>query len=171
MTTSGRDGVAAALETALANTFVFYFKAHSFHWNVTGPRFSQLHSFFGDIYEDAHEAVDDLAERMRTLKIEAPPSLEEITECAAIKCPESVPDADEMVSQLHSDNQTLIGALQRANKAADRAGNAGLANFLQDRIDKHEKLGWMLASTMSSKAPARRRGEPRYPRIAKDYVS
>ena len=44
----------AALKIALANTFVSYFKAHSYHWNVEGIDFSQYHSFFGDFYEDMH---------------------------------------------------------------------------------------------------------------------
>ena len=68
----------ASLKVALGNTFIMYFKAHSYHWNVEGMFFTQFHDFFGDIYEDVYGAVDPLAEELRKLDAYAPISVEEI---------------------------------------------------------------------------------------------
>jgi starvation-inducible DNA-binding protein len=141
--------LSTALRKALAETFAFYFKAHAFHWNVTGISFPSLHKLFGKIYEDAHTAVDDLAEHIRTLDQPAPFTVSEIMQGAEIE------DADEgnantpveMVQELAEDNEEVIAALNDATTAAMKAGNAGIANFLQDRIDKHAKWGWMLRAT------------------------
>ena len=48
------------LKEVLANKFVMYFKAQSYHWNVEGIHFSQLHDFFGDIYAEVYASVDSV---------------------------------------------------------------------------------------------------------------
>jgi starvation-inducible DNA-binding protein len=45
------DELQTALKKVLANTFVMYFKTHTYHWNVEGMFFPQLHEFFGNLYE------------------------------------------------------------------------------------------------------------------------
>lgn len=135
------------LEVALADTFLFYFKAHAFHWNVTGDDFPYLHTFFGSIYEDAHDAVDDLAERIRTLNELAPMNLAELIEDATIKENDRKLSCDAMVKALAVDNDKVMDSLGVANIAATKANEVGLANFLQERIDKHAKWGWQLRAT------------------------
>lgn len=137
--------VTNTLRSALTATFNFYFCAHSYHWNVVGPDFSQLHELFGDIYADAHQAVDDLAERLRTLDEMAPRSLKELSGASDVDA--SAENAAEMIDELENENALLIAALNDACTAAVKAGKAGLSNFLQDRIDKHAKWGWMLRAT------------------------
>lgn len=136
-----------ALREALADTFAFYFKAHAFHWNVTGPNFPELHGLFGSIYEDAHDAVDDLAEHIRTLGELAPASLDEIVSGSSIEDSSASLPASAMVAALRDDNELVVAALNVACAEAIKAGKAGLSNFLQDRIDKHAKWGWMLTAT------------------------
>lgn len=139
----------------MAETWAWYFKAHSFHWNVRGPLFPQLHSFFGDIYEDAQEAVDDIAEHIRTLGDDAPHSLDEIVAPAKIKF-SPAETGQEMLEQLQRDNQTVVDALTEAQTSAEEAGKKGLANFLQDRIDRHAKWGWMITSSANQPDRAKR---------------
>ena len=57
--------LADTLTKVLADTVVFYFKAHSFHWNVTGSNFPQYHEFLGNVYEQVYGNVDRLAEEIR----------------------------------------------------------------------------------------------------------
>ena len=135
----------AALRLALGETFAFYFLAHSHHWNVRGPLFPQLHGLFGSIYEDAHDAVDTLAERIRTLGVLAPASLQGIAAPATIVFTEP-PDAAGMVLQLIAGNDAVIKALDAANAAAQSVANDGLANILQERLDVHAKWAWQLRS-------------------------
>ena len=143
----------ASLRLALADTFALYFMAHSFHWNVRGPLFQQLHDLFGGLYGDVHGAVDDLAERIRTLDALAPASLQEIVAGSSISFG-PVPSAMEMVMQLAVANQAASASLTSANDAAAAAGNDGLANFLQERLDVHAKWGWKLKATLADDTAA-----------------
>lgn len=142
------DELLSRLRGALSETWAFYFKAHSFHWNVRGPLFRQFHEFFGDLYEDAHGAVDGLAERIRTLGQLAPASLDEIIADATIRFTDA-PGAAGMLQQLVDGNQAVINALNAANESALAAGEDGLSNYLQDRLDAHKKWAWMLKTTIS----------------------
>ena len=131
------------LRKALADTWAFYFQAHSFHWNVQGPLFPQLHVFFGDIYNDAFGAVDGLSERLRTLGEPSPTSLTEIDQAASINS-RGIPDANGMIEGLAEDNELVVASLDAAQKAAEAADEDGLANYLQERLDRHAKWRWML---------------------------
>lgn len=141
------------LTQALADTFAFYMKAHISHWNVTGPNFPQYHSFFQTIYEDAHGAVDDLAEKIRTLGADAPRSPVALICATGIDMEEVPDDADSMLACLAKANEIVKMSLSLANQAAEAVGKVGIANFLQERIDRHAKWGWMLEATMDGKDP------------------
>jgi starvation-inducible DNA-binding protein len=133
-----------AMKVALANTFAFYLKAHNFHWNTEGPNFPQYHKFLDDLYNEVWEAVDAVAEHIRALDMYAPGSFQRFQELATIKDQTLVPRAELMMEELLHDNQLVIESLEQAYQLAD--GHLGLQNFLQDRIDRHEKHGWMIRS-------------------------
>jgi len=135
-----------AMNSLLADNFAFYLKAHNYHWNIEGADFAQYHEFLGNLYEDAHGAVDNIAERIRTLKAYALGTMENFMGETSITEDSSIPGPMQMLQNITMDNETLIESLTRAYKAAEVDGKVGLANFLQDRIDAHEKHGWMLRS-------------------------
>jgi starvation-inducible DNA-binding protein len=130
-----------------ATNFAFYLKLHFFHWNVEGPLFPQLHELFGDLYAEVWGAVDDIAEHIRAVNGYAPGSLSRFSADTMIPDQTDVISARDMVIMALNDNTTVIGALTTAYKSAEEAGEIGLANFLQDRIDIHKKHGWMLRAT------------------------
>ena len=74
-----------SMKKLLANVFFYYYKAHAFHWNVESVLFSQIHGFLGDIYEDAHASVDDIAERIRILDEYAPTGISELYQLKTIQ--------------------------------------------------------------------------------------
>jgi starvation-inducible DNA-binding protein len=51
----------------LADTYTLYLTTHNFHWNVTGPMFNTLHAMFMTQYTELWNAVDPIAERIRSL--------------------------------------------------------------------------------------------------------
>lgn len=138
------------LKVALASTFSFYLKAHNFHWNVEGIEFPQLHAFFGDIYEDAWGAVDGIAEHIRTLDAYAPGSLIRFKQLSLIQDETNIPPAPSMIAKLKEDNEIIIQHLTKCQMVAEKNRKTGLANYIQDRIDAHEKHGWMLRATIKA---------------------
>lgn len=135
------------MKKCLANSFCFYLKAQNYHWNVEGPNFYQLHELFGLIYNDVWNAVDDIAEHIRTIDAYAPGSLKRYGELCDIEDELTIPTAIEMVSRLKADNMKVIECLKTAQAEAQKVGAVGVDNFLQDRIDIHFKHHWMLNAT------------------------
>ncbi|MGJ5163174.1 ferritin-like domain-containing protein [Bradyrhizobium sp. HKCCYLR1051] len=145
------DDLVKALQAALGNVWAYYFKAHTFHWNVRGPLFQQFHDMFGAIYGDAFAEVDTLAELILTLDVPAPASLDDIVQSATIAFA-AAGDVGMMLVQLAADNAAVIAALDAANTAATAAGKQGIANTLQGLLDAHEKWGWKLRATINAGA-------------------
>ena len=135
-----------ALKVALADTFAFYLKAHNFHWNVTGPHFSEYHKFLGDLWEETFTGVDLIAEGIRTLDAFAPGSFSRYKELSTIQDELKVPEALDMMNRLETDNQKVLESLHKAYMLAEKNMKHGISNFLQDRITAHDKHGWMLRS-------------------------
>ena len=136
----------AAIDKVLADGFVFYFKAHTFHWNVEGPNFSEYHGFFGGIYEQVFDGIDRLAEEVRALGSYAPRSLAQLVGMSALVENRTQLTALAMIADLASDNQKILGGLLAAQKMAEAANQVGLANYLQDLFDAHKKLAWQLSA-------------------------
>ena len=135
----------------LANTFVMYMKAHSYHWNVIGPDFPQLHEFFGNLYEELHGAIDPLAEHIRALDAFAPGTLVRMTELSTIKEDEKIPTPQNMISNLLDANEKVMNTLVEARTKADALEMYGYVNFLEERIMVHSKHRWMLKSITEKK--------------------
>jgi starvation-inducible DNA-binding protein len=134
------------MKVVLATNFAFYLKTHNFHWNVEGPNFPQYHSFLDGLYNEVWEAVDSIAEHIRTLDAYAPGSLSRYQQLSVIDDQINIPSAIKMIKELELDNTRLIDELRKAQTMAETEKCIGLANFLQDRVDIHFKHGWMLKS-------------------------
>jgi starvation-inducible DNA-binding protein len=140
--------VTEALKTVLADSYTLYLKTQFFHWNVTGPHFRSLHLLFEEQYTDLQTAVDDIAERIRTLGEVAPGSFKAYGKLSGITEAESVPAAADMVKALAGDQDVILASLQKALEAAQKAGDEATIGMVTDRITIHEKNRWMLKSSM-----------------------
>ena len=96
------------------------------------------------------EAVDGIAERIRTLDHYAPGSMTRFSQLSVIDDQINIPTARSMVLELQSDNAKIIVELNKAFNLADKAGKQGIADFFAGRIDTHEKFGWFLRSVAKS---------------------
>ena len=141
------DELPQQMKVCLASTFSFYLKAHNFHWNVEGPNFNDHHAFFGDLYAELWASVDVFAEQIRALDAYSPGSLSRFSELSVVQDQTNVPSSRAMFIELLADNQKILVELEKAFKLAEKNNKLGLSNFLQDRIDIHNKHGWMLKAT------------------------
>ena len=134
------------MKVVLASVFSLYLKTHYFHWNVEGPNFPQYHSFLNELYEEIYGSIDIIAEEIRTLGAYAPGSFTRYKDMTIIEDEINIPQALSMMTKLHEDNLKVIVLLKETQKMAEEENAVGLANFLQDRIDRHYKHDWMLRS-------------------------
>lgn len=133
---------------ALADTFFMYQKAHSYHWNVEGVNFPQLHGFFGDLYEELFAAIDPFAEQIRAQGEYAPRNVEEMYDDKSVDCKNSATKAMDMVSDLSKTNDQVIVSLNNLFKELNTKGEQGFMDFVAARLDTHKKHGWMLRSIL-----------------------
>ena len=138
-----------SLKIVLADTFVLYFKTHSFHWNVTGPNFKSLHELFEEQYTEIWKASDDIAERIRTLGAYAPNNYEEMTKVATLTPSGQTPDEQSMVQILADDNRAIVKTLYDAKKTAENDNDEATVDLMVERIRAHEKAAWMLESSQA----------------------
>jgi len=139
------------LKILLASVNSLSIKAQNFHWNVEGPNFPQYHEFFGNFYEEVYSAVDKIAEYIRTLDSYAPGSLTRYAELTIIEDQTKIPRPNLMFAELLSDNGKMIDLLNGCFVSAEEENKQGIANFIAERLDAHEKHGWMLRSILKNR--------------------
>jgi len=136
------------LKTLLGTQFAYYVKAHGFHWNVESPDFYQYHKFFQKIYEDAYEAIDTIAEYIRSLEEYAPGSLNRFLELSVIEGQTKIPRARLMIEELLSDSGKMVELLNQCFAAATQENKQDIANFIAERLSQTNKFAWQLRSTL-----------------------
>ena len=141
------DKVAEGTARLLADSYTLYLKTHNYHWNVTGPMFTTLHTLFETQYTELALAVDEIAERIRALGYVAPGSYAEFARLSTVKdAPRAVPRAHEMIKQLVADNEAVGASARAVFELADAAGDQATADLAVRRMQQAEKNAWMLRS-------------------------
>jgi len=141
-----KDGVAEALSRLLADSYTLYLKTHNFHWNVRGPMFTTLHTLFETQYTELALAVDEIAERIRSVGEFAPGSYSEFAELAEVREAVGRRTATEMLDELVADQAIVVAGARALVEAAEAAGDHASVDLAVRRIDVHEKNAWMLRS-------------------------
>lgn len=139
-----RIGIAEGLKRLLADSYTLYLQTHNFHWNVTGPQFRELHLMFEEHYNELAIAVDEIAERIRTLDVAAPGTYKTFAELSSIEEVEGVPSAEEMVSILTRGHERVVKTCREILPAAQQVDDESTAALVSDRMRVHEKTAWML---------------------------
>ncbi len=144
-----RAAIAAGLSRLLADTYTLYLTTHNFHWNVTGPMFNTLHAMFMAQYTELWNAVDPIAERIRSLGHPAPGSYAQFGQLASIKdAPATPPKALEMVRILVEGHEAVARTARSIFPLADEASDEPTADLLTQRLTVHEQTAWMLRSLL-----------------------
>lgn len=143
-----RKSIAQGLSHLLADTYTLYLKTHYFHWNVTGPMFNTLHLMFEGQYTELALAVDLVAERIRSLDIYAPGTYRDFVKLSSIKESESVPKAQDMIAELVAGHEAVCRTARSVFPVAEAAADEATKDLLTQRLQLHEKTGWMLRSLL-----------------------
>ena len=143
-----REKIADGLAKLLADTYSLYLKTHNFHWNVEGPMFNTLHLMFMEQYTELWNALDAVAERIRSLGYPAPGTYSEFSRLTSIEETEGVPEALDMVRLLVAGHEAVARTARAAFPAVEKGGDESTADLLTQRLQVHEKTAWMLRSLL-----------------------
>lgn len=129
----------SAINALVTQVTELYLRIHLAHWNVAGPDFAEYHALFEKIYEDVYDSIDAHAENVRKLG--------GIVTIASIEGFGSEASAQGLTLDLAARNQQVIISLQSAFDLASEANEQGVANYLAERIDAHQKWQWQLSAS------------------------
>lgn len=147
------DIVAQNLNELLASYQLHYQKLRNFHWNLRSQDFFVLHEKFEQFYTDANTKIDDIAERILTLRVKPISQLSEYLKISQIKEISGNLDETEMVQEILNDFSTLIKLGRNVTKAASEAEDEGTTDMLGRYIGDLEKNCWMLSSYLEKNKP------------------
>lgn len=132
------------LNVLLADYHLYYQKLRNFHWNIIGKNFFDLHEKFEELYDDAKIKVDEIAERILTLRFQPTSNLSDYLKISNLKEAESDLSDYEMIHSLLDDHGTLLKQLRKVAKIAEEGEDEGTIDLVGGYIRELEKTSWML---------------------------
>jgi starvation-inducible DNA-binding protein len=143
-----REKISQGLARLLADTYTLYLQTHNFHWNVEGPMFNTLHEMFMTQYSELWNALDAIAERIRSLGHPAPGTYKAFADLSSINEVDGVPEAMNMVRLLVKGHEAVSRTARGVFPAVEKARDESTADLLTQRLQVHEKTAWMLRSLL-----------------------
>ncbi|HET8810166.1 MAG TPA: DNA starvation/stationary phase protection protein [Flavobacteriaceae bacterium] len=136
--------VVGELNVLLADYHLYYQKLRNFHWNIIGKSFFDLHEKFEELYEDAKTKIDEIAERILTLRHQPISNYSDYLKNSNLKEASSdIPDV-KMVQLLLKDHGTILKEMRKVINTAEKAGDEGTIDLIGAYIRELEKVSWML---------------------------
>ncbi|WP_299336595.1 DNA starvation/stationary phase protection protein [uncultured Psychroserpens sp.] len=136
--------VVVELNALLANYHIYYQKLRNFHWNILGENFFDLHNKFEELYTDARTKIDEIAERILTLRYHPMSKLSDYLEISEIKEVSPLQTDKAMVSELINDHKIILQQMSTVLEKADKANDEGTIDLIGAYIRELEKSSWML---------------------------
>ncbi len=143
--------VVSALNALLADYHIYYQNLRNFHWNIEGENFFDLHNRFEDLYNDAKVKIDEIAERILTLRHHPKGSLSEYLKISHIEEFDVAVSDREMVNAVLDNHAQLIKRMRKTLEEAERVSDEGTIDLIGGFLADLEKQSWMLDSWRSRK--------------------
>lgn len=137
-----------SLSRLLADTVILSHMAQNYHWNVEGPLFYSLHTFFETQYKDLAAASDEIAERIRALGAKSPGTYQEFSKLASVKESGINLSSEAMIKELIQGYETAVKTAKAVNKSS-RAEDPVSEGIALARIQAHQKALWMMKSLLA----------------------
>jgi len=136
--------VVTELNVLLADYHVYYQKLRNFHWNILGKNFFDLHNKFEEMYNVTRVKIDEIAERIITLRYHPISKLSDYIEVSKIKESSPLLSDEEMVKDIINDHSILLEQLGKIIDRANKANDEGTVDLIGAYIRELEKSTWML---------------------------
>ncbi len=132
------------LNVLLSDYHLYYQKLRNFHWNVTGKNFFDLHEKFEEMYDDAKLKIDEIAERILTLRNQPVSNFSQYLKITNLEESSSDLADHQMMDTLLEDHGKIIQQMRKVVATADEAGDEGTIDLVGAYIRELEKSSWML---------------------------
>ncbi|WP_282067736.1 Dps family protein [Olleya namhaensis] len=136
--------VVVELNTLLSDYNLYYQKLRTFHWNILGKNFFDLHEKFENMYNEAKLKVDEIAERILTLRHHPVSKFSDYLKISSLSEGSVMTTDDEMIDELLNDHKTMLSQMRQVLNKAEDAGDEGTIDLIGAYIRELEKSSWML---------------------------
>ncbi|EFM01126.1 DNA protection during starvation protein [Hoylesella marshii DSM 16973 = JCM 13450] len=143
-------GVVEGLSQLLADFQVYYTNLRGLHWNVRGKGFFTLHAKYEQLYNDAAEKVDEIAERLLQLGATPESRFSEYLKVSEVKESQIVHCGCGGLTQVLDTLKVLIRKERKLVSLASEAGDEVTVALMDDYLQGQEKLVWMLVAELNN---------------------
>jgi starvation-inducible DNA-binding protein len=121
------------------------------HWGLMGSKFYQIHTLTQMIYEEMQEALDVIAEHIRSLDIATPKTVEDLTYSNLPSVPlEDCFKQEVIISQLAANQNALADRFQDLAAMAETLGDQLTLDLAVERGRVHKKFQWLLKANLDA---------------------
>lgn len=133
----------------VADASVLYIKLHNFHWNLEGADFLTVHGKLEEYYNELHDQLDEIAERIVQLGGKAPANMKDYLSLACLK-EETTKGfkSREVFASMKGDYEILLKEFKETAKVADEEGDIATNDLMCSLIDNFEKTVWMIGASL-----------------------
>ena len=143
------ESVTSELNNLLADYQIFYQNMRGLHWNIKGKNFFELHLKFEEIYTDAQDKIDLIAERILTLEQIPLHTFATYLKHATIPVGEAITNDDEAVKLIVTSLEILLEKELKLLAITAEYDDEGTNSLLSDFIVEQEKMLWMFKAWLS----------------------
>lgn len=147
--TEATELLASKLNLLLSNYQIFYMNSRSFHWNIKGSKFFELHMKFEELYNDSLVKIDEIAERVLTLGHTPIHTYSDFLQNAEIKEARNISDGMTAVKEILHGYSVLLPLERELLDLSDQHDDEGTNALMSDYIREQEKLVWMYSAYIS----------------------
>ncbi len=138
--------ITQALNELLSNHQIYYQNLRGFHWLVVGKEFFHLHAKFEELYSEASNTIDEIAERILMLGDKPLHTFESYIENSTLSVVSNFRDANSMVDIVEKNIQLLTNQVRTVLSKASISGDEGTVNIMSELVSKYEKHLWMFSA-------------------------
>ncbi|MEM9326070.1 MAG: DNA starvation/stationary phase protection protein [Bacteroidota bacterium] len=132
------------LNQLLSDYHIYYQNTRGFHWNIRGKNFFELHRKFEELYTEALQTIDELAERILTIGGQPMHTFTDYTETSTLKAHKNVAVDDEAVRAVHEQLGQLVEQESKVKEMAVAVDDQETEDMMVALINGQQKTRWML---------------------------
>jgi starvation-inducible DNA-binding protein len=148
------EEISNELRRLLADVFALYLKTKNFHWHMTGRHFRDYHLLLDEQADQIFAMTDHIAECARKLGGRTLRSIGEISRERLRDSDRDSLSAEEMLSELRTDNRELTRFLRLMHGLCERYNDVASASLIEVWIDEAERRTWFLAEVLDNRRKA-----------------
>ena len=137
------------LNQLLSDYHIYYQNTRGFHWNIKGKNFFELHRKFEELYTEALQTIDELAERILTIGGQPLHTFTDYLETTNLTAHKNVAVDVDAVRAVHDQLGQLVEQESKVKEMAVAADDQETEDMMIALINGQQKTRWMLEAWLA----------------------